>query len=299
MNTIPQAVHPSISQPKKLKYALGIVMALLILIPLWFILDFFVLHTELQSKRETAMDISRWIGVPVVVVVLLSGGYWLSATHRAHSREQEWKQQNENIQKQQAQAETEQGRREYVLEVIGLGVTLDKYRQGSLWDALQKVSPYTTIRDQDPKKYDWSAMDKNGIGGSRACDALENGATATPTYWGVPSFYAGSPIADPDNQPSLTKPIAGLVAGADSTGMPDHLFVTAPWKLDERPDRLLDEAFAFFDAHPDIPYLVFTSEDSLGTRDDGRPRGTEKRLKDGYYITEMPDATALFVLARR
>lgn len=45
-----------------------------------------------------------------------------------------------------------QSPREYVLEVIGLGVSLDKYRQGRLWDTLQKGNPFTTIREMDPQK---------------------------------------------------------------------------------------------------------------------------------------------------
>ena len=52
----------------------------------------------------------------------------------------------------QAAPVTEQSRREYVLEVIGLGVTLDKYRQGKLWEALQKGNPHASIREQDIRK---------------------------------------------------------------------------------------------------------------------------------------------------
>jgi hypothetical protein len=42
-----------------------------------------------------------------------------------------------------------QAQRDYVLEIIGLGVTLDKYRQGKLWEALQQGDPYASIREQD------------------------------------------------------------------------------------------------------------------------------------------------------
>jgi hypothetical protein len=230
-----------------------------------------------------------------LVLVFIVGVLWIGAAAKSDTRRQ-------ISQKLSAEANStagEHARREYVLEVIGLGVTLDKYRQGKLWDALQQGSPFTTIREQDPKKYPWSGTDKDGRSGTRAYDALENGINFTPICWGMPSFYAGSPILDPDEQPSATNPLAGLVAGAGTGGMPMHLFSIASWKLAERPDVLLNEVFAFFDAHPDVPYVAVHSEDSVGTRDGNRKPGDPMKLIDGYYIPDMPDATAVFILARR
>ncbi|MDC8756673.1 type VI lipase adapter Tla3 domain-containing protein [Janthinobacterium fluminis] len=196
-------------------------------------------------------------------------------------------------------AVSEQGKREYVLEIIGLGVTLDKYRQGKLWEALQKGSPHVTIREQDAKKYPWDAQERKGMGGGRGGDSLENGAQFTPMYYGVPVFNAQSPIADPEMADQPNAPYVGLAAGAVSSGMAWHLFVVGPRRFGERPDRILDDVFAFFDANPDVPYIVLNSEDSMGSRDSYRPDGAAKLIRDGYYIPEMPDASALFVLARR
>ncbi len=237
----------------------------------------------------------RLFWVLPVVLVLIAGVLWIGAAAKNDTRRQ-------IAQKLSAEANArsgEQAQREYVLEVIGLGVTLDKYRQGKLWDALQQGSPFTTIREQDPKKYPWSGSDKDGTGGTRAYDALENGINFTPICWGMPSFYAGTPILDPAKQPSPADPMAGLVAGAVTGGLPMHLFSIASWKLDEHPDDLLNEVFAFFDAHPDVPYVAVHSEDSVGTRDGNRKPGEDRKLKDGYYIPDMPDATAVFILARR
>ena len=168
-----------------------------------------------------------------------------------------------------------------------------------MWEALQKGTPFTSIREPDAKKYEWGAFDKIGVSGGRACDALENGAESSPMYWGVPTFYAGSPILDPSEQPSEIRPIAGLAASAESTGMAWHLFVTGPWQLDEHPDRLLEQVFEFFDVHPDLPYVVLLADDSTATRDSSLLPGAPSLIKDGHYIPEMPDSTAVFVLARR
>ena len=194
---------------------------------------------------------------------------------------------------------TEQSRREYVLEVIGLGVTLDKYRQGKLWEALQKGNAHATIREQDIQKYTWDEMERSGIAGGRGGDTLENGASKTPMYFGVPVFNAEPPIHDTDMLDTPDSPSIGLAAGAAPSGMHWHLFLAGARRFGEYPDRILEDVFAFFDANPDVPYIVLNSEDSMSTRDLYRPDGMPSLVRNGYYIPEMPDASALFVLARR
>jgi hypothetical protein len=290
----------AVKRPRAWRYLAAAVVAFPLLVVLWMIFDFRILHPELANvDMETTMDKIRWLGVPLAAVALLFGGSWLVASFKADGREREWQQKTQQLKDQDVAAHSEKARREYVLEVIGLGVTVEKYRQGKLWEILQKGTPFTSIREQDPKKYKWTAFDKIGVSGSRACDALENGAKYSPMFWGVPSFYAGAPINDPAAQPSEISPEPGLAASAAGTGMAWHLFVTGSWRLGERPDQLLEQVFAFFDAHPDLPYVVLLADDSSATRDSDLPPGAPPLIKDGYYIPDMPDSTAVFVLARR
>lgn len=289
-----------IRRPQAWKYILGAVFAFLVLFLLWLVFDFRVLHPELQNVDvETTMDRVRWFGVPLLAVVVLFGGKWVKDSSAASAREQAWQQKTQQLKDQEAAAGTERARREYVLEVLGLGVTYEKYRQGKLWEALQQGNPHTSIRERDPKKYEWADTDKIGVSGGRALDALENGVEPSPMFWGVPSMYAGSPIANPARQPSDIRPKAGLAGSAENTGMAWHLFVTGPWQLSERPDQLLEQAFALFDKYPDLPYLVLLSTDDMAVRDRTRLPGTPSLVQDGYYIPERPDASAVFVLARR
>ena len=112
-------------------------------------------------------------------------------------------------------------------------------------------------------------------------------------------MYAGGAIHNPKHQPSAVNPMSGLAASAVGTGMAWHLFVTGPWELEERPDKLLEQAFALFDTYPDLPYLVLlTTEDEID-RDEAQPPGMASRIQTGYYIPEYPDTSAVFVLARR
>ncbi|MGK5065393.1 type VI lipase adapter Tla3 domain-containing protein [Janthinobacterium sp. LB3P112] len=243
------------------------------------------------------MTIVRWIGIPLLVLFLVLFVRWISVSAQANAREPALKKRSSQVQKESV--DVPKLRDEYVLEVIGLGVTFEQYRQSKLWEALQKGSAFTSIREQDKSKYAWSALDKNGVSGGRAYDAMENGINFTPLYWGVPSFYAGPPIRDSKQQLEAGVPMAGMVAGAGTSGMAWHLFSIAPWSLAEHPDKLLLNIFEFFDTHPDVPYVVLMADDSAGTRDGIRAKGEAKMLRDGYYIPEMPDTTVAFVLARR
>ena len=279
---------------------MGILLALVGLIPLWMLFveqviqpDSLIL-TEEQSMSKNWIAVVRWyVLLPIAVVTLF---FWARGTMA--SKNALPNQQKTQVQTQQAAA-SDQSKREYVLEIIGLGVTLDKYRQGKLWDALQAGNSHTTIREQDKQKYPWSASDKDGMNGGRGGDSLENGAQYTPMYYGVPVFDAESPVLNAARADQPTDPLMGLAGGAISSGMAWHLFVIGPRRFGEHPDHILEDVFTFFDANPDVPYVVLNSDDGMGPRDSNRREGTAKLLKDGYYIPEMPDASTLFVLARR
>ncbi|MES3022691.1 MAG: DUF2875 family protein [Pseudomonadota bacterium] len=294
----------STAQPPKLwKYSLGAFVVLMAAIPLWTVFmtfavlphfSFVTQEQMMSANNEWLWQVLKWcVLVPAAIVALAFGVRWMMASKNAQAGQKQIVEAQPN-----KPARSEQDRREYVLEVIGMGVTLDKYRQGTLWEALQKGSPYVTIREQDKEKYPYSDMDKHGLSGGRGGDSLENGAQYTPMYYGVPVFNAEPSVfnarADKPNSPLM-----GLAGSARSSGMSWHLFVAGPRRFGEHPDRILEDVFAFFDANPDVPYIVLNSDDSMASRDGYRPEGAPPLLKDGHYIPEMPDASALFVLARR
>lgn len=290
----------SLQRPKLWKYLGGGVLALTILTPLWILFVAQVIQPDSFSQTQEQSMNNKWIWsvvgwgavLPVAMVALTLGVRWTMAIKGVPAGAK-------MAGMEQSAPTGVQTKREYVLEVIGLGVTLDKYRQEKLWEALQRGSAHSTIREQDTRKYQWSAQDKKGTGGGRGGHSLENGAQYTPTYYGVPVFNAEPPVLDPEWADKPNMPLLGLAGGAVSSGMAWHLFVAGPRRFDERPDRILDDIFSFFDAHPDVPYIVLNSEDGMGIRDSNRAHGSPRLVRDGYYITEMPDASTLFVLARR
>ena len=253
---------------------------------------FYLTQAELavfnDSEGNAMQKWTTWLGVPLAGVLAIVLAHWsLSASAAAPAE------------RPQAPPAAAPAAQTYVLEVIGLGVSLDKHRQGRLWDALRQGAPFTTIREQDPRKYPYTADDKMDIEGGADASALENGIRGLPMYWPAPSFYATEPSTDPERPPSDTDPVIGVVAGTDSNGLGQTLFIPAGYTLSDHPDRMLEQAFAFFDAHPDLPYLVVAANDGLYFRHLNRPKGAPPLVRDGHYIPEMPGSSALFVLARR
>jgi hypothetical protein len=251
-----------------------------------------------SSQTEVTMSKSWWLLAVALAVGLVLGGRWVMAARKADAREAQASAAASKVRQEHAAARTEQGRREYVLEVISLGVTLDKYRQGKLWDVLQTGNPYTSIREKDPKKYPWLSTDKEGLMGGRALDAMENALRPTVGEWGTPVFNANPPDKS-DFPDSPLSPGIGLSAGAQSNGLLSSLCVAASRRFAERPDRILEDVFDFFDANPDIPYVILNSDDDMLTREMLQPSKAPPLVKTGWYIPEMPTSAAVFVLARR
>jgi hypothetical protein len=176
--------------------------------------------------------------------------------------------------RQQANAAALQRRpREYVLEVIGLGVSLDKHRQGKLWDALQKGHPFGTIREQDPEKYPGAKRQA----GAEGAAPPRGTASAACRCTGQPLVCIGNPSRIRPPPLRLIPPSA--CRRTDSNGLDLTLFIPAGYMLADHPDRLLEKAFAFFDAHPDVPYLVVAASDGLYFRHLNRPPGSPPRLR--------------------
>ena len=206
-----------------------------------------------SKQAEVMMNKPGWLLAVVLGVGLLLGGRWVLAARADDARQAQAKAAEAKAREHLAAARTEQGRREYVLEVINLGVTFDKYRQRKLWEALQSGNPYTSLREKDPRKYPWTSTDKRGLSGGRALDALLNGAGYSVTDWGTPVFNAMPPDRGEDPDSPLS-PDMGLALGAEGEGMSDSLFVAGPRRFDERPDRILDEVST--SSMPTLTFLI-------------------------------------------
>jgi hypothetical protein len=122
--------------------------------------------TSRQPSTRPTMQSSKhwktWLGLPLLAVSGAPRPMGLEHGQRGPCRSPA---QSARRRSEANAAALQRRPREYVLEVIGLGVSLDKHRQGKLWDALQKGHPFGTIREQDPEKYPWS--ERQGWRGGR------------------------------------------------------------------------------------------------------------------------------------
>lgn len=285
----------TIARPKVWKYLLWSLLALAVLIPMWMLLSGYMLaalRPDLVESDDVMRRVLLWgIAVPVLAVAAVAGWRWNVAQNAVA-------QSSEQTSAQPTEAKSSgSNRADYVLEVIGLGVTLDKYRQGKLWEALSKGSPYASIREQDPKKYPWSGQERAGLADGRSGNTLENGAKSLPIYFGTPVFTASAPVHNDTYREAPNHPLVGT-DGGEQIGMAFHLFVAAGSQSAEHPDEILNRVFTFFDQHPDVPYVVLSVDDGIRPRNDYSPPSPHP-IQDGYYVSEMPDSSVLFVLARR
>ncbi|MBP5134061.1 DUF2875 family protein, partial [Pseudomonas protegens] len=81
------------------------------------------------------------------------------------------------------------------LDVLSLGVSLDVFRQGQIWQALQEQSTKQTeslhvgsVLPTDPKQYPQTADDKNMAYDKRETDALELGLRDFLEKWPIPTI---------------------------------------------------------------------------------------------------------------
>lgn len=277
--------------PRPWKWMLMALLALALLIPVWTVVVMTVIQPEALTTENQTMGARFWwwLAGPLVVVALFFGWRWTVASHAAKNVPGAAAGTAEPA--AQPVAANDQAQREYVLEVLGLGVSYEKYRQGRLWNALAAGNPHTTLREQDPKKYSWARLDKAGDYGTRTADAFENAALQLPFYWGAPAFLARAE--------ALQGHYSNASPGTVCADPGDQTFVAAGWETSARPDRLLERVFKFFDEHPDVPYVVVSACAGLADYDERRGEGVKPVLADGYYIPKMPDSGVVFVLARR
>jgi hypothetical protein len=182
-------------------------------------------------------------------------------------------------------AQDEKSHREFTLEVLGVGAIFDHLRHDALWQALQQGDAYTSVRNQDPKRYPWSAIQKLEASSRQSGDVFVHAVRETPVYWVAPLLQ----VAPGTDDASLFQLPAAMA---------QHRFAVAE-RQHAAPDRILEHAFALFDQYPELPYVVVFADNSLARRERGRGNKAVDPVGDGYHLPAIPDAVAVLVLGRR
>ena len=182
----------------------------------------------------------------------------------------------------------------FSLEVRGLGVVVNDDTNREIWQAVEsKASNHESFLSKDAKDYAKSPDERLSTLGLTTTVAFEIGAKHAVERWPVPVF-----VWDPPKDPtSPTVAAASIADGRQKAGLGATLFL---WQEDANtkdPVGLIEQMFAFFDAHPDVPQAVVFSEDGSMLRSLLGTPG-EKPLPQWEYVPAIPDSIVVMVVSR-
>lgn len=191
-------------------------------------------------------------------------------------------------------------RQRETLEVLGLGLVVEKFRNVQVWEAIDKVKeqPFASILPREAEELSGPLV-RGQQSGKRGADTFEYAERYFVEKIPLPgiAIFPKPTGKDPDHWDSG----AGTLMGSrQSAGLAFTLFITAEQIYADDPDEALGKIFDFFDAHPDVPAVFVYASDGYMTK---------KFLKDyspddingdpGWKPGDPTDTNTAFVLVRR
>ena len=242
-----------------------------------------------------------WVLVPLALVLALAGttAYAASAKGKRDLACQKAQQEAE-AQRQKAleeQARLAQQRHQFALEVRGLGIALDRFRQTRILDALAKApSPYHSIMPQDPDAYPTARTEKSRQFHKRRGDTWRYALRNFVERWPIPVILvAPARSANPQVTSPLIEDIAGLNMDA---GLGITLYTVLETHNTDRAEEVIERLFNWFDMHPEMPAAVVQVTDSVVFRSYHRPKGTPSLVRDGKEVPWLFDANVSLLVTR-
>jgi hypothetical protein len=202
-------------------------------------------------------------------------------------------------QEEEAQAKATLERKRFTLEVMGLGLAVEKFRQTKLWNEMEVKPKDVYILPEDPKAYPDSEDGKRQAYHKREADAFEHALSWFVEKTPIPVFMVGPSCHNPGMQDSLESALESTKSEAGVL-LADFKLVESIYE--DTPDKALAKVFDFFEAHPEVPTVVLFVEDGIRMREvlKERKKGSPSLLKDGWRTKDdLDDAMVALVLARR
>jgi hypothetical protein len=183
----------------------------------------------------------------------------------------------------------------FTLEILGLGVTVEKYRQTKLWAEMEAKPKDVYILPEDPQANPRSQEGKFEVYRKREGDAFEHALSWFVVRTLVPAFMVGPACHNPDRLDFLDAD-----GTASQAGVLISDFKSIENIYEDNPDRVLAKVFRFFEEHTEVPAVVLFLQDGLTARHLLKPEGSPALLKDGLRAKDdQDDAMVALVLARR
>lgn len=185
----------------------------------------------------------------------------------------------------------------FALEIRGLGVVVDKYRQRALWERLDEAGVKGTLLSQDPKGYPWSSNDRSFARQQREGNALEY---AMPNgwveRWPIPTILVGPTRNETDADSDHIE--GHILSARQSAGLAITLFVQLGALQSYDSDSVMNTLFQVFEQNPQLPAVVVLAQDGALTRRYMRTPGSEIS-KDGNFVPKQPDSFVALLVSRK
>ena len=164
------------------------------------------------------------------------------------------------------------------LDVLSIGLSLDVFRQGQVWQALQEQGDKQlealhvgSILPMSPKQYPVTADDKNMAYEKRKADALELGLRNFLEKWHIPTitvvrgWNANSPnlrFTPEEINVMLTSMVNSFRTDA---GLHWHRILNIRDGIicNDNPDVLVESIFQLFESSPDLPAVLIYSVEGI------------------------------------
>jgi hypothetical protein len=270
---------------------------------MWVVALELFLHPRALSVEHVTMTIrlSQYLLPPAMLVISL----FAMSSATAYAQQQKFAaQQAASVQEQARKKQEEEAlakvaleRKRFTLEVMGLGLAVEKFRQTKLWTEMEVKPKDAYILPEDPKAYPDSFMGKMDVYHKREADALEHALGWFVEKTPIPVFMVGSACHDPGQQPVLERALDGT---KNRAGLLFTHFRLVESIYEDGPDRAIGKVFDFFEAHPEVPVVMLFMEDGIFMRHILKQDGAPAILKDGWRTKDdLDDAMVALVLARR
>lgn len=287
----PTDKETEMSIKRKLTY---IALLGLVLTALWIGILEGILEPEIDMKNASLTQLlPSWLLPPLVVLMLGVGVQSAYAQVKQRSAATEAVPLASAGKTAQLTHE-DHAQQQFTLDVMGLGLVIEKFRQRHAYDAL-KAAPgsHDNLLPQDPKAYPWSEAEKYNVSEKRGGDVLEHAASWFVWKWPIPVFAIGPLNKNP-------RAVRLLTGNPQEAGMHWHTFVWADTVLDPTPDMALAKIFDFFDRNPQVPAVLVMAQDGEVIRDVFRAPGTPPLVTNRYRQKSDPTETVTaFILAKR
>ncbi|WP_321951767.1 type VI lipase adapter Tla3 domain-containing protein [Paraburkholderia bannensis] len=185
----------------------------------------------------------------------------------------------------------------FTLEIRGLGMVVDRYRQGAVLGRLDETGPQGTLLSQNPRDYAWSRDDRSFAADQREGNALEyalrNGGIER---WPIPTLVIGPSRNEQDKDADRID--SHLVSARQKAGLGITLFVQLGAMQANDSDSAIRMLFQAFEQHPELPAVLVLANDGVWTRNYMGTPGAA-RPENGNTVPKQPDSIVALLVSRK